>query len=100
MSALLIWLLLTPQEANSVTSAEKKVEVRFKTSRKLPPLEKCLYAELSDLGEATFMRSPGETILMVRNGEGPPLLVDIVPPAVTITTRSSSDVQSRVRRCV
>ena len=98
MSALLLWLLLMPQETNSV--AENKVAVSFKTSRKLPTLEKCLYGELSDLGDATFMRSPGETILMVRNGEGPPLLVDIVPPAVTITTRSSRDVQSRVKRCL
>lgn len=98
MEMLLLWLLMTaPAEP---AAPPKAVGGTYKTARTMPVLEKCLYDELSDLGEATFMRSPGETILMIRNGQGQPLLVDINPPKVEITTRASLDVQRRVRRCV
>jgi hypothetical protein len=98
MTALLLWLLMTAPAAGDAV-ASKPVGGSFSTARTLPVLEKCLYDELADLGEATFMRSPGETILMIRNGQGPPLLVDIAPPTVQITTRASVDVQNRVKRC-
>jgi hypothetical protein len=100
MSALLLWLLLTPTEATPAGPSENKVAVSFKTSKTRPKLEACLYSELSDLGEATFMQNAAETILMVRNGAGPPLLVEIAPPTVQITTKASADVKSRVKRCV
>jgi hypothetical protein len=100
MSALLLWLLLSPAEATAPKAAETKAAVSFKTGKSRAKLEACLYDELSDLGEATFMQSEGETILMVRNGQGPPLLVEIAPPRVQITTKASLDVKTRVKRCV
>jgi hypothetical protein len=99
MGVLMLWLLLTAPVANGA-APPKAAGGTFKTARAMPVLEKCLYDELSELGEATFMRSHDETILMIRNGEGPPLLVDISPPTVQITTRASLDVKARVRRCV
>ena len=99
MSALLLWLLFAPPAADK-TPPGANPDVSYKTSKSLPALETCLYGELSELGEATFMRSAGETILMIRNGEGPPVLVDITPPKVAITTKASLDVRRRVKRCV
>jgi hypothetical protein len=103
MSALLLWLLLTPPEAAPAAPAvgsDNKVAVSFKTAKTRPKLEACLYDELSDLGEATFMQSEAETILMIRNGDGPPLLVEIAPPTVQITTKASADVKTRVKHCI
>jgi hypothetical protein len=100
MSALVLWLLLTPPEATPAAPPANPIAVSFKTSKTRPKLEACLYHELSDLGEATFMQSAAETILMIRNGGGPPLLVEIAPPTVQITTKASAEVKSRVKRCV
>jgi len=100
MSALLLWLLLSPTEAAPAAPQANKAVVSYKTGKTRAKLEACLYDELSDLGEATFMQSEGETILMVRNGQGPPLLVEIAPPRVQITTKASLDVKARVKRCV
>lgn len=99
MIAVMLWLLMTAPAADPAPTP-KAAGGTFKTARTMPALEKCLYDELSDLGEATFMRSKDETILMIRNGQGKPLLVEITPPTVQITTRASMDVQARVRRCI
>lgn len=72
----------------------------YTTSRSMAALEQCLYDELSDLGDATYVRSDAETILMIRNGQGSPILVAITPPAVEITAGTSTDVRTRVRRCL
>src|SRR5215218_7056231 len=98
MSVLLLWLLMNVQGADPAAS-QNAAGGTYKTTRTMPVLEKCLYDELSDLGEATFMRSQGESILMVRDGHGSPLIVDISPPTVQITTKATLDVQARVRRC-
>ena len=90
MTALLLWLLLTPPEATPAAHSHNKIAISSKTSKTRPKLEACLYNELSDLGEATFMQSAAETILMIRNGEGPSLLVEIAPPTVQITTKASA----------
>jgi hypothetical protein len=63
-------------------------------------LEKCLVQELSDLGEPTLMQEKGSTTLMIRNGEGRPLLIEIAPPSVTITTKADLDTRSRVGHCL
>jgi hypothetical protein len=100
MSVLLLWLLLSPPETTPAEPTANRFEVKYKTAKSRAKIEACLYNELSDLGEATFMQSEGETILMVRNGEGQPLLVEIAPPLVQITTKASVDVKQRVKRCV
>lgn len=94
-----LWLLLAAP-ASSSARAQPNPATTFKTTRSLSALEKCLYEELSDLGDATFMRSPGETILMIRNGQARPMIVDITPPTLAITTRTSAEIRERVKRCV
>ena len=83
----------------STTAAAQVKPVEFKTAKAMPDLEKCISTELLDLGDATFMRSPGDTILMIREGQGQPLIVEIAPPKISITTRASADVVRRVQRC-
>ena len=99
MSVLLLWLLIAAPAADPA-APQAAAGGTYKTARAMPVLEKCLYDELADLGEATFMRSPGDSILMVRNGQASPVIVDISPPTVQITTKARADVQARVSRCV
>lgn len=82
------------------SAAEKPNPQSFRTARTLASIEQCLLQELSDLGDPTFMRTLDGTTLMIRNGEGPPLLIDVAPPLVTITTKAPYETRLRVKRCV
>ena len=97
---LLLLLLLTPPDEDPAAPVEANTGITYKTAKTLQAVEKCLYEELSDLGDATFMRSPGETILMIRNGQGPPMIIDITPPKLAITTKASPEIRARVTRCL
>ena len=72
----------------------------YTTARTVPVIQKCLIGELSGLGEQTIMQMGDGAILMIREGQGEPLLIEIAPPKVTITTHSTADVRNRVQRCV
>lgn len=97
---LLLWLLLTPPAEDPAASVPGNAGTTYKTAKTLQAVEKCLYEELSDLGDATFMRSPGETILMIRNGQGPATIIDVTPPTLAITTKASPEIRARVTRCL
>ena len=98
MIATLLSLLLAAPAASS--NMPTKSPATYQTSKSLPVVEKCLYEELSDLGEATFMRSAGSTILMVRNGQGAPLIIDIELPKLAITAKATPEIRARVTRCL
>ena len=72
----------------------------YKTAKKVPDIQKCLIGQLAGMGEQTIMQMGEGVILMIREGQDQPLLIEIVPPSVTITTRSTLDVRSKVERCV
>ena len=72
----------------------------YQTSKTEATIEKCLIAELSDLGEQTLIRDAANTTLMIRDGLGRPLLIEIEPPHVTVTTRAAPETQKRIERCV
>lgn len=93
----LLLLLAGPAEDAGQPASYQRV---FKTSKTSQALEKCLIGELSDLGDPTLIQEQGSTVLMIRNGQDKPLLIQIEPPKVTITTRAPPETQIRVKRCV
>ena len=101
MSGLLLSLLLglwAPATAPDTT--ELSYQRAYTTTRTVPVIQKCLIGELSSMGEQTIMQMGDGAILMIRDGQGEPLLIEIAPPKVTITTHSTADVRTRVQRCV
>ena len=79
---------------------EMSYQRAYTTTRTVPVIQKCLIGELSSMGEQTIMQMGDGAILMIREGQGEPLLIEIAPPKVTITTHSTADVRTRVQRCV
>jgi hypothetical protein len=102
MRALLLSLMLVQaaEPANATTTPKRPSTQSYKTAKSVAAIEQCLVQELSDLGDPTFMRTVDNTTLMIRNGEAKPLLIDIAPPTVTITTNATYETQVRVKRCV
>jgi hypothetical protein len=99
MSPTMILLLLSSLVAPGVDN-ELSYQRAYKTEKKVPEIQKCLIGQLADMGEQTIMQMGDGVILMIREGQDRPLLIEIAPPAVTITTPSSLDVRNRVQRCV
>jgi hypothetical protein len=98
---LLPLLLLSSTALASPPKAAGPADPQSYTSKKsMATIEQCLLQELSDLGDPTFMRTVDGTTLMIRNGESKPLLIEIAPPKVTITTHASYETRVRVKRCV
>jgi|tagenome__1003787_1003787.scaffolds.fasta_scaffold19345141_2 hypothetical protein len=104
MPAILLLLFLTgAQPAEPPASApddQPKAAFSFKTAKSMAVLEKCLAQELADLGDQTLMQEKEASTLMIRNGEGAPLLIEIKPKLVTITTRADLETRTRVQHCV
>jgi hypothetical protein len=100
---LLLLLLMGAQPeapAAPAADAQARPTATFKTAKSMAALEKCLAQELSDLGDQTLMQEKETSTLMIRNGEGAPLLIEIKPPQVTITTRADLETRLRVQHCV
>ena len=99
MARILVGFLVTASAAGAQNVAELPYQRSYQTTKTIAAVQTCLVDGLSDLGEQTLMTMMDGAILMIREGQGPPLLIEIAPPNVKITTRSNSDVQARVGRC-
>lgn len=72
----------------------------FQTKRNLPELEQCLTKNLSKRGDVTTFNADGVVTVMLRTGTDPPLLIDLDPPSVTVTTRMLHGTRQLIRSCV
>lgn len=93
-------LLIEPPAEEPAKPVQLRYQRVYQTSKSEPTIEKCLTEELADLGDQTWIRDQTNTTLMIRNGQGRPLLIEIELPNVTITTREPPETQRRVERCV
>ena len=84
----------------AVPDPELSYQRAYKTAKKAADIQKCLVGQLANMGEQTIMQMGEGVILMIREGQDQPLLIEIAPPSVTITTPSSLDVRTKVERCV
>jgi len=93
-----------PAEATTTnqTSPAPQPEVAtvFKTSRTLPELEKCLTDKLSAVGEVTSVPIEGTKTLMFRTVDEPPMLIDIAPPTVKVSTKFALWTRPIIETCL
>jgi hypothetical protein len=72
----------------------------FRTRKSLDQLEKCLTDKLSKVGEVTSVPIEGIKTLMYRTTDEPPMMIDLAPPSVTLTTKFAIGTEPIVRACL
>ena len=73
---------------------------RFQTDKSLPVLEKCLTERLSGVGEVTAISIEGTKSLVLKADGEKPMVIDLVPPAVVVTTKFVFGTRKLVEACL
>lgn len=72
----------------------------YETKKTLAQLERCLTKSLSKRGDVTTFNSEGMITVMLKMDDQQPLLIDLAPPKVTVTTRAPHGTRELIRACV
>jgi hypothetical protein len=100
MRLILMSLLLAASAADPPADPQQPPAASYKTAKTLDVLEQCLTDSLSKLGDVTAVKFDKSTTLMLRAGTEAPMLIDIAPPSVTITTRFAYGTRPLVKACL
>jgi hypothetical protein len=90
----------TSQPTVAASPAQPDVAATFQTSKTLPEVEECLTAKLSEFGEVTAVPIEGMKTLMFRTTDEPPMMIDIAPPTVTVTTKFAVWTRPIIQTCL
>jgi hypothetical protein len=95
-------LLLIVMAANpSATPPEAPAPgTTYQTAKSERALEDCLTRVLSARGDVTAIASEGVTTLMFRDTTGKPMLIDLAPRSLKVTTNFASGTRHLVERCL
>ena len=88
---------LAPAHAGEAPGGARRT---FRTRKNLDQLEKCLTDKLSKVGEVTSVPIEGIKTLMYRTTDEPPMMIDLAPPSVTLTTKFAIGTEPIVRACL
>ena len=72
----------------------------FHSKKNLPQLEKCLTDRLSQLGQVTSVPIENAKTLMLSTSDEPPMMIDIAPPDVRVTTKFAIGTEPIVKGCL
>ena len=99
----LIALFLTAASQSAPTApaaAPPDPGTSFQTAKDIPQLESCLTARFAKYGEVTAVPIEGTKSLMFRITDEAPMVIDLSPPKVTITTKYPGWAKAIVQSCV
>ena len=74
--------------------------VTFRSRKTLPQLEKCLTDRLSQLGQVTSVPIEDAKTLMLSTSDEPPMMIDIAPPVVKVTTKFAIGSKPLIQGCL
>jgi len=74
--------------------------VTFRTRKNLPQLEKCLTDRLSQLGQVTSVPIEDAKTLMLSTSDEPPMMIDIAPRTVKVTTKFAIGTKPIIKGCL
>lgn len=80
--------------------AAQPVGASYQTAKSVPDLQKCLTDKLTGVGDVTALKMEGYVTLMLRGNQGKPMLIDLAPPKVTVTTDFLHGTRKLVEACV
>lgn len=73
----------------------------FKSTKNLAALEECLTLKLSQVGEVAAVNIDGNAkTLVLRGVPDGPMMIDIDPPAVTVTTKVVQGTRKLIKACL
>lgn len=98
------WLFLSMLLAGAAPSSPATSQPRgasFQTHKSVALIQKCLTTKLSQIGEIVALNSDVKsTTLLLRDNSDDPMIIEIAPPSVTITTRIIHGTRKIVQACV
>jgi hypothetical protein len=100
MGAILVSLLLTASAPDVAASSEHRLGASYQTRKSLVDIQKCLTDKLSELGDVDAVKMQDSTTLVLRWGADAPMLIDLAPPNVTVTTRFAKGTRPIVEECL
>jgi hypothetical protein len=97
----LISLLLAVDPTNPPAPPEKPAGVTFPTAKSIDALQACLTDKLADVGEiAAVQPERGSTILLVRGNPEGPMVIELSPASVTVTTKFITGTREIIKGCL
>ena len=96
----LLSLVLAATDPAASPAPKPDAIVTFHTKKSLADLEKCLTDKLSPLGEVTSVPIEDAKTLMFSTTDEPPMMIDIAPPLVKVTTKFAIGTQPIVKACL
>ena len=73
----------------------------FHTKKSVSAVQKCLTDKLSEIGEVVAMNAEeNATTLVLRESPDDPMIIEITPQSVTVTTRFIHGTRKLVQACV
>jgi hypothetical protein len=93
--------LLAVDPTNPPAAAQQPPGVVFPTSKTIDAVQACLTDKLSEVGEvAAVQPDRGSTILLVRGNPEGPMVVELTPQTVTVTTKLITGARAIIKGCL
>jgi len=93
--------MLAAFAANSPAAPQQAPAASFQTTKTLAVLQRCLTDKLSQFGEVVAVKMEGNsTALVLRQNQDEPMVIDLAPPSVTVTTNFARGTRKLVEACL
>lgn len=101
MPWVLIALLLAVDPTNPPAATQQPSGVTFPTAKTVDAVQACLTDKLSEVGEvAAIQPERGSTILLIRGNPEGPMVIELTPQMVTVTTKLITGARAIIKGCV
>jgi hypothetical protein len=100
MRVLALTLLLCACATGTSTEGDPLRPTSYRSAKTIAMLEQCLTSELAALGDVTTISMEGTKTVMVRDGKLTPMLIELAPPAVTVTTKIQRGSRHLIEGCL
>ena len=97
---LVLLILLTSPVTTTAPDSGQSSGASYQTKKSSEALEQCLTRKLSESGDVTSVKIEGTTTLMYRRDNDSPMVIDLAPPMVTVTTKFALGTRKLVEACV
>ncbi|MBV8907443.1 MAG: hypothetical protein JOZ20_00425 [Sphingomonas sp.] len=93
-------LIMVAADAPAVAAQPHSIGGTFHSKKSMAQLEKCLTDRLSQLGQVTSVPIENAKTLMLSTSDEPPMMIDIAPPDVKVTTKFAIGTEPLVKGCL
>ena len=92
--------LAAEQNVTAPEAQQQDAKSYYQTKRTLAALQKCLTEKLTERGDVKAVPIGNTVTLMYEDGASAPMLIDLEPPLVTVTTQFSFGTRKVVENCL